>query len=95
MTMLFGIMEILKLIWYKYFVLILRSFTMKSEHFENLQLAPKGEGQEKRIDWLMRQFVDNIREKLSRGKIDWAEARRLMTDRGVPMHVQLKLAGIT
>lgn len=44
-------------------------------------------GQEQRIDWVMRQYVETIIQYLARGG-DRANARANMTERGVPVHVQ-------
>lgn len=43
---------------------------------------------ERRTDWLMRQFVQGIETRLRVGDLDEFAARRLMTDRMVPIHVQ-------
>lgn len=45
------------------------------------------QGTELRVDWVMRQYVETIIQYLSRGG-SVAGARRNMTERGVPVHVQ-------
>ena len=44
-------------------------------------------GADMRVDWAMRQYVDQIVEYLSKGG-DQANARMNMTERGVPLSVQ-------
>ncbi|NMG31204.1 hypothetical protein [Aromatoleum evansii] len=45
------------------------------------------QGPEQRVDWVMRQYVETIVQYLARGG-GQANARRNMTERGVPVHVQ-------
>lgn len=62
----------------------------KKEFDANLMLSNKPT-REQRIDWVMRQFVDNIINDLKNNNIDSNAARRRMTERGVPLHVQNKV----
>lgn len=45
------------------------------------------QGTELRVDWVMRQYVETIIQYLARGG-SVASARKNMTERGVPVHVQ-------
>lgn len=47
---------------------------------------------EKRTDWAMRQFCDEIAANLALGMSPHAALRR-MTARGVPYHVQRRICG--
>ena len=46
---------------------------------------------EKRTDWLMRQFVQAIEFKLKIGDMEEPVARKEMTDRMVPFYVQQRI----
>ncbi|NMG73195.1 hypothetical protein [Aromatoleum diolicum] len=52
------------------------------------------QGNEMRVDWVMRQYVETIIQYLAKGG-DHANARMNMTERGVPVHVQRRVMDAT
>lgn len=67
---------------------------MRSEFAANVALRPKPLGAEQRIDWAMRQFVEDM-VAILRTHPAHEHVQGLMRDRGVPLAVQRRvLAGV-